>query len=64
VQVPVENLLSPELVRRVCWTPPIAPALLADQLQAGGARTWQIELAGSTLQSALAAKVHPQVTGG
>ena len=64
VRVPVENLLSPEIVRRVCWTPPIAPALLADVLQAGGARPWQIELAGSTLQGALAAKVQPQVTDG
>ncbi len=63
VQVPVENLLSPELVRRVCWSPPTAPVMLAEVLRAGGARPWQIELTGSILQSALGAKVTPQVTG-
>lgn len=63
VQVPVENLLSPELVRRVCWSPPTASVMLAEVLRAGGARPWQIELTGSILQSALGAKVTPQVTG-
>ena len=63
VRVPVENLLSPELVRRVCWSPPTASVMLAEVLRAGGARPWQIELTGSILQSALGAKVTPQVTG-
>ncbi|HZZ46545.1 MAG TPA: ribonuclease D [Pseudonocardia sp.] len=40
--VPAENLLQPELLRRVCWTPP--EGNLTDVLRAGGAREWQIEL--------------------
>ncbi len=52
--VPVENLMSPHLVRSVLWRPPAAaeiPAVLA----AGGARPWQIELVAPLLASALSA---------
>jgi ribonuclease D len=55
--VPVENLLSPDLVRRLMWSPPEsrdAPAV-AEVLRAGGAREWQIELTGPVLTEALAA---------
>ncbi len=52
--VPAENLLQPDLLRRLCWTPPerwdvesISAALLA-----GGARPWQAELVGTALASA------------
>ena len=52
--VPAENLLQPDLLRRLCWTPPerwdeesISRALLA-----GGARPWQAELVGTALASA------------
>ena len=44
--MPVENLLSPDLVRRLMWSPPEprdADAVAA-ALRAGGAREWQIEL--------------------
>ncbi|RVW03486.1 ribonuclease D [Rhodococcus spongiicola] len=48
VHVPVENLLSPELVRRVCWDPPATErdtAVVIDEiLAAAGARPWQREL--------------------
>ena len=46
VNVPVENLLTPEIARRLCWEPP----LLNDHdeitllLQQSGARPWQIAL--------------------
>lgn len=53
-QVPAENLLQPDLLRRLCWTPPerwdaesITAALLA-----GGARPWQAQLVGTALASA------------
>ncbi|HEY3263273.1 MAG TPA: HRDC domain-containing protein, partial [Pseudonocardiaceae bacterium] len=39
-RLPVENLLQPELVRRLCWQPPdgAAPPAVAGALRAGGAR--------------------------
>jgi ribonuclease D len=55
--VPVENLLSPDLVRRLMWTPP-QPAdvdAVAEALRAGGAREWQIELTRDLLTEAIAA---------
>jgi ribonuclease D len=55
--VPVENLLSPDLVRRLMWTPP-RPAdadAVAGALRAGGAREWQIELTRDLLTEAIAA---------
>jgi ribonuclease D len=59
--LPVENLLSPELVRRLAWTPP--DALTADAvaaaLRAGGARSWQLELTAEALATALAAGADP-----
>jgi ribonuclease D len=55
--VPVENLLSPDLMRRLVWSPP-SPAdadTVAAALRAGGAREWQIELTRDLLTEALAA---------
>jgi ribonuclease D len=55
--VPVENLLSPDLVRRLMWTPPEprdADAVAA-ALRAGGAREWQVELTRDVLTEAVAA---------
>jgi ribonuclease D len=55
--VPVENLLSPDLVRRLMWSPP-DPAdgdAVADALRAGGAREWQIGLTRDLLAEAIAA---------
>jgi ribonuclease D len=49
--VPVENLLQPELLRRVCWQPPEQP--VAEALRAGGAREWQIALVDEPLTEAL-----------
>jgi ribonuclease D len=53
--LPVENLLSPDLVRRLCWTPPedTSPTGVAATLRAGGARQWQIELTAEVLSTAL-----------
>ena len=55
--VPVENLLSPDLVRRLAWQPPAnpAPAAVVDALRAGGARRWQVALTAEPLSVALAA---------
>ena len=55
--LPVENLLSPELVRRLTWTPPEPPtaAEVAAVLRAGGARQWQVDLTAEVLAAALTA---------
>ena len=51
VKVPVENLMTPEIVRKVCFNP---PKELAVELGSLGARKWQIELASPVLTHALA----------
>ena len=53
--VPVENLLQPDLLRRLCWSPP-ADGDVAGALHKGGAREWQIELLATRLEAALAAR--------
>jgi ribonuclease D len=64
--LPVENLLTPDYLRRTLWTPPrsrnpetLAPAV-AEQLRAFGAREWQVELTAPVLVDAiLAAEQEP-----
>ncbi len=51
--VPVENLLQPELLRRLCWLPP-DDGDLAGALRKGAAREWQIALLTPVLQDAFA----------
>ena len=55
--LPVENLVSPDLVRRLAWTPPAEPDAehVAAALAAGGARPWQVDLVTPGLVTALAA---------
>jgi ribonuclease D len=57
VSVPVENLLSPELVRRLAWAPPAdpTPTAIGAVLATGGARHWQIELTAPLLADAVKA---------
>jgi ribonuclease D len=54
--VPVENVLSPDLVRRIMWSPPEPRdvAGVTEALRAGGAREWQIELTVAVLTEAIA----------
>lgn len=53
VDVPVENLITPDLVRRVMWQPPEGPGSMAAALSATGARPWQVELTAGLLEDAL-----------
>jgi len=55
-RLPVQNLLQPDLVRRLCWEPPepLDAAGLEHSLAAGGARRWQRELTVAPLTAALA----------
>lgn len=45
-RVPVENLLAPDLLRRLLWEPPPADdAAVRDALRERGARQWQVDIA-------------------
>ena len=54
--LPVENLLAPDTVRRLCWTPPepVTPEAVRAALEAAGARPWQIDRSLPVLLDALA----------
>lgn len=54
-RVPTENLLLPDLVRRLCWSPPadLDDDTVAEFLRRGGARPWQVELTAHVLGAAL-----------
>ncbi|HEY3530733.1 MAG TPA: ribonuclease D [Nocardioides sp.] len=53
-QVPAENLLSPDTVRRVMWEPAGSDeAAVAGQLRALGAREWQVTLTAAMLAGAI-----------
>jgi ribonuclease D len=64
--LPVENLLTPDYLRRVLWTPPETrePAALAAEVAAAltrlGARQWQVDVVGPVLcEAILAADAEP-----
>jgi len=51
LSIPLENMISPELVRRICWEPPATS--VNEALIAMGARRWQAEIASPILEKAL-----------
>ncbi|WP_137992678.1 ribonuclease D [Streptomyces vilmorinianum] len=54
LNLPQENLITPDTVRRVCWEPPAAtPDAVSAALQGYGARPWQVELVTPLLVTAL-----------
>jgi ribonuclease D len=60
--IPVENLMTPDVVRRALWNPP-ADAELSQMLEAHGARPWQIELVGPVISEALTQRATDAATG-
>jgi len=58
-QIPVENLITPEHVRRVCWKPPVGATstLSVSEVESAlselGARQWQIDLVAPAVAAAL-----------
>jgi ribonuclease D len=57
-QVPVENLLTPDYLRRVLWKPPAVESpematAVADELSRLGARAWQVEIIAPMLTTAI-----------
>ncbi len=56
LNLPVENLMTPELIRRACWNLPQGEHELSEiqsLLQEWGARDWQIDAVAPILQAAL-----------
>lgn len=58
IQIPTENLVTPELVRKICWQDPPASNseyqdFVIEQLNKTGARPWQIELVTPAISAAL-----------
>lgn len=54
LSIPVENLLTPELLRRVAWTPPdpIDAQTIGAALEESGARPWQIDATAQVIAKA------------
>lgn len=53
LNLPVENLMTPETIRRVLWSPPETSDLLREELIDFGARLWQIEIVAPILETAI-----------
>ena len=63
--LPAENLLPPDVVRRLAWQPPdpADPADVADDLAAHGARPWQVGLTALPISRALGRLAEKAETG-
>lgn len=61
LHMPTENLLQPDAMRRLSWTPPqpISSATIAGFLADRGARPWQVELVAEPLAGAFADAAEP-----
>lgn len=60
-QIPVENLVAPDLVRNLCFAPPeLNDNNISQELSKGGARKWQIALIGPLFLEALGKDVPPE----
>jgi ribonuclease D len=55
LQIPVENLLTPDYARQVCWEPPkeLVESEISALLQRLGARNWQVQLTSPVIAKAL-----------
>lgn len=64
-RLPLQNLLQPDLLRRLCWAPPdpLDTAAVERELAAGGARRWQLDLTVPPLTTALGAVGPGRVLG-
>ena len=59
LNMPTENLLTPDLLRRVAWTPPesVDAASIGDALTILGARPWQIDVTAQIIADAFVASL-------
>jgi ribonuclease D len=66
--VPIENLLTPDYLRRVLWTPPDVPdadleSAVGDELLRLGARQWQVDLMAPLIAEAIRHPAEPEAAG-
>ena len=61
MSIPVENMLTPELLRRIAWTPPqpADAATIAATLADFGARPWQLEATAQVIADAFVEASQP-----
>jgi len=65
LRMPVENLLSPETLRRLAWSPPepFDEETIADALREADARPWQVEATASVVAAAFVEAAQSPVEG-
>jgi ribonuclease D len=63
LNIPIENVLTPELLRRLAWAPPepIELASVSAALAEMGARPWQVEAIAAPVTDAFVASLEPDV---
>lgn len=61
LRMPTENLLTPDLLRRIAWSPPhvVDTASVGEALASLGARPWQIEQTAQVIADAFVDSVQP-----
>ena len=64
LSIPVENLLTPELLRQIAWEPPepLTSESVSTHLSAGGAREWQCDTTSQVIVDAFVEASQPEVT--
>jgi ribonuclease D len=61
--IPVENMLTPDYLRRLLWKPPTGPDVetaVAEELARLGARAWQIEITAPIIAQAIVSPKPPK----
>jgi ribonuclease D len=63
LNIPVENVLTPELLRRLAWAPPEPIELdsVRSELSEMGARSWQVDAVAEPITQAFLAPAEPDV---
>ncbi|PPF85229.1 ribonuclease D [Subtercola sp. Z020] len=63
--IPLENLLTPELLRRAAWTPPtpVTAETVAEALAKAGARPWQVGLTAQPIAQAFVEALQTPLDG-
>lgn len=63
LNLPVENLLTPDTLRRVAWSPPtpLDADTVASALRSLGARSWQVDATAQLISSAFVEALQPAV---
>jgi ribonuclease D len=61
LNIPIENVLTPDLLRRVAWAPPepIEPDTIREALTEMGARRWQVDAVADPITTAFIDSIDP-----